>query len=45
MSGQQETGARREPADFNALGMIALGLVGAGLGALLSFGVRAIGVT
>ncbi len=45
MSRPQETGARRGPADFNVPGMIALGLAGAGLGAALSFGVRAAGMT
>jgi hypothetical protein len=36
---------QEERAAFNLPGMIALGLVGAGAGALLSFGVRAIGST
>jgi hypothetical protein len=31
--------------DFNLPGLIVLGMVGAGLGAALSFGVRAIGST
>jgi hypothetical protein len=34
-----------ERTDFNAPGMITLGLVGAGVGAALAFGVRAIGMT
>ena len=34
-----------ERADLNVPGMIVLGLVGAGIGAALAFGVRAIGMT
>lgn len=36
---------QEERSVVNVPGMIALGLVGAGLGAALAFGVRAIGMT